>query len=243
MSTHDRRARFRALHERDELFVMPNPWDVGSARLLAVGGLRGAGDDEPGLRVGARQAGSDRDARRARRACRRARGRDPAAPQRRQRALLPGRSRWRRRDRRAAGGGWRRRLLDRGLRPGYGRDGSDRRRDAARRGGCGGGPRGGRAARPHRARREPHPWRRRPRRHDRPARRVPRCGRRRRLRAGARRPRPDRRRSWRGRSAGQRPRAAGRTVDRRARASRRPPRLDGQPARERGVRRARRRRA
>jgi 2-methylisocitrate lyase-like PEP mutase family enzyme len=30
----DRRARFRALHARDELFVMPNPWDVGSARLL-----------------------------------------------------------------------------------------------------------------------------------------------------------------------------------------------------------------
>jgi 2-methylisocitrate lyase-like PEP mutase family enzyme len=27
-------ARFRELHERDELFVMPNPWDVGSARLL-----------------------------------------------------------------------------------------------------------------------------------------------------------------------------------------------------------------
>jgi len=30
----DRRARFRALHERERLFVMPNPWDVGSARLL-----------------------------------------------------------------------------------------------------------------------------------------------------------------------------------------------------------------
>jgi 2-methylisocitrate lyase-like PEP mutase family enzyme len=29
----DRRAAFRALHERD-CFVMPNPWDVGSARLL-----------------------------------------------------------------------------------------------------------------------------------------------------------------------------------------------------------------
>src|SRR5256885_15471598 len=31
----DRRARFRALHGREQLFVMPNPWDVGSARLLA----------------------------------------------------------------------------------------------------------------------------------------------------------------------------------------------------------------
>jgi 2-methylisocitrate lyase-like PEP mutase family enzyme len=30
----DRRARFRALHAGTELFLMPNPWDVGSARLL-----------------------------------------------------------------------------------------------------------------------------------------------------------------------------------------------------------------
>jgi 2-methylisocitrate lyase-like PEP mutase family enzyme len=27
--------RFRELHLRDEIFVMPNPWDIGSARLLA----------------------------------------------------------------------------------------------------------------------------------------------------------------------------------------------------------------
>src|SRR6266852_5304481 len=26
---------FRALHERDSAFVIPNPWDVGTARLLA----------------------------------------------------------------------------------------------------------------------------------------------------------------------------------------------------------------
>src|SRR6476659_632729 len=26
---------FRALHERNEAFIIPNPWDVGSARLLA----------------------------------------------------------------------------------------------------------------------------------------------------------------------------------------------------------------
>lgn len=31
----ERRARFRALHEREQLFVMPNPWDAGSAKLLA----------------------------------------------------------------------------------------------------------------------------------------------------------------------------------------------------------------
>jgi len=39
MSAADRRARFRELHARDELFVMPNPWDVGSARLLAGEGF------------------------------------------------------------------------------------------------------------------------------------------------------------------------------------------------------------
>ena len=31
----ERRQRFRELHAADGLFVMPNPWDVGSARLLA----------------------------------------------------------------------------------------------------------------------------------------------------------------------------------------------------------------
>jgi 2-methylisocitrate lyase-like PEP mutase family enzyme len=35
MSVAERRARFRELHAREQLFVMPNPWDVGSARLLA----------------------------------------------------------------------------------------------------------------------------------------------------------------------------------------------------------------
>jgi 2-methylisocitrate lyase-like PEP mutase family enzyme len=35
VSVDERRARFRALHEREELFVMPNPWNVGSAKLLA----------------------------------------------------------------------------------------------------------------------------------------------------------------------------------------------------------------
>ena len=39
MSASDRRARFRALHDAEKLFVMPNPWDVGSARLLASCGF------------------------------------------------------------------------------------------------------------------------------------------------------------------------------------------------------------
>ena len=35
----DRRERFRALHAAGRLFVMPNPWDAGSARLLAAAGF------------------------------------------------------------------------------------------------------------------------------------------------------------------------------------------------------------
>jgi 2-methylisocitrate lyase-like PEP mutase family enzyme len=35
MTVEERRTRFRELHSRDELFVMPNPWNVGSAKLLA----------------------------------------------------------------------------------------------------------------------------------------------------------------------------------------------------------------
>jgi 2-methylisocitrate lyase-like PEP mutase family enzyme len=35
----ERRRRFAELHARDGLFVMPNPWDVGSARLLATLGF------------------------------------------------------------------------------------------------------------------------------------------------------------------------------------------------------------
>jgi 2-methylisocitrate lyase-like PEP mutase family enzyme len=40
MTVADRRARFRALHDGDELFVMPNPWDAGSAKLLAACGFQ-----------------------------------------------------------------------------------------------------------------------------------------------------------------------------------------------------------
>lgn len=40
MSETDRRARFRALHAGPDLFVMPNAWDIGSARLLAACGAQ-----------------------------------------------------------------------------------------------------------------------------------------------------------------------------------------------------------
>lgn len=35
MTPRERRRRFFELHARDDVFVLPNPWDVGSARLLA----------------------------------------------------------------------------------------------------------------------------------------------------------------------------------------------------------------
>ena len=34
-SQHDNAATFRVLHERETPFLLPNPWDAGSARLLA----------------------------------------------------------------------------------------------------------------------------------------------------------------------------------------------------------------
>ncbi|MET0939437.1 MAG: isocitrate lyase/phosphoenolpyruvate mutase family protein [Gaiellaceae bacterium] len=39
MNAGERRARFGELHERERLFVMPNPWDAGSARILAAAGF------------------------------------------------------------------------------------------------------------------------------------------------------------------------------------------------------------
>jgi 2-methylisocitrate lyase-like PEP mutase family enzyme len=49
MSVGDRRARFRALHAAEQLFVMPNPWDVGSARLLESCGFDALATTSAGL--------------------------------------------------------------------------------------------------------------------------------------------------------------------------------------------------
>ena len=49
MSAHDRRARFRELHERERIFVMPNPWDIGSAKLLASLGFEALATTSAGL--------------------------------------------------------------------------------------------------------------------------------------------------------------------------------------------------
>ena len=47
--TSDRCARFHALHQRDQIFVMPNPWDIGSARLLATLGFEALATTSAGL--------------------------------------------------------------------------------------------------------------------------------------------------------------------------------------------------
>jgi len=45
----DRRARFRELHSQPQLFIMPNPWDIGSARLLASCGFEALATTSAGL--------------------------------------------------------------------------------------------------------------------------------------------------------------------------------------------------
>ena len=48
MTAEPRRARFHELHAREQLFVMPNPWDVGSARILAALGFKALGTSSAG---------------------------------------------------------------------------------------------------------------------------------------------------------------------------------------------------
>ena len=45
----ERREVFRALHERPGCFVMPNPWDVGTARILAALGFEALATTSAGL--------------------------------------------------------------------------------------------------------------------------------------------------------------------------------------------------
>jgi 2-methylisocitrate lyase-like PEP mutase family enzyme len=51
--------RFRALHERDHPFVIPNPWDVGSARLLAGAGFEALATTSAGHAASAGVADGD----------------------------------------------------------------------------------------------------------------------------------------------------------------------------------------
>jgi 2-methylisocitrate lyase-like PEP mutase family enzyme len=63
MSISDRRARFRALHAQEQLFVMPNPWDVGSARLLESCGFEALATTSAGFAwsIGKPDQGVSRD--------------------------------------------------------------------------------------------------------------------------------------------------------------------------------------
>lgn len=45
----DKARSFRALHEGPETFVLPNPWDAGSARILAALGYRALATTSAGL--------------------------------------------------------------------------------------------------------------------------------------------------------------------------------------------------
>lgn len=49
MTPAQKRARFRELHAADGVWVMPNPWDVGSARLLANAGFPALATTSAGL--------------------------------------------------------------------------------------------------------------------------------------------------------------------------------------------------
>ena len=52
VSQNDKAIRFRALHQAPGAFVIPNPWDAGSARILAALGFQALAVDlvqpEPG---------------------------------------------------------------------------------------------------------------------------------------------------------------------------------------------------
>ena len=179
-----RAQRFRALHE-GEPFLIPNPWDAGSAKVFEALGFEALATTSSGFAFTlgpARRRGDPRRGGRARRALDRAtelplsvdleNGYGPDA-------------RGRGAGDRAGGGGRRGRRLDRGLRPG--RAASTSSTHAAER--VAAAAEAARAARLpvhlHRPGREPHPRQPRPRRHDRPPAGL-RGGRRRRaLRAGA----------------------------------------------------------
>lgn len=59
MTPGERGAAFRALHERGRLFVLPNPWDAGSARLLAMLGFEALATTSAGFAFSQGKADSD----------------------------------------------------------------------------------------------------------------------------------------------------------------------------------------
>src|SRR5713101_6280963 len=59
----DKGRAFRALHQRDRAFIIPNPWDPGSARLLAQRGFEALATTSAGFAfsVGQRDNSVGRD--------------------------------------------------------------------------------------------------------------------------------------------------------------------------------------
>ena len=55
----ERGHRFRDLHRRDEPLLLPNPWDVGTARLLAHAGFEALGTTSLGVAASQGQRGTD----------------------------------------------------------------------------------------------------------------------------------------------------------------------------------------
>jgi 2-methylisocitrate lyase-like PEP mutase family enzyme len=45
----DKGAAFRALHEEEGAFIIPNPWDIGSARILASMGFSSLATTSAGM--------------------------------------------------------------------------------------------------------------------------------------------------------------------------------------------------
>ena len=192
-ATQDQKAAdFRALHE-GEAFVIPNPWDAGSARVLEALGFKALATTSSGFALALGRLDGDvtldevvehtRAARRSER---------PSGLRRPRERLRPGPGGRRAGDHQGGRGGSGRRL-DRGLRPGR-RDLRLRPRRRARDRGLRGGPGAGLPVHAHGASREPHPRQPGPRRHDlAPAGvRARRRGRALRARTGRRRPDPSR---------------------------------------------------
>lgn len=60
---HEKAETFRALHERDGAFIIPNPWDMGSARLLAALGFEALATTSSGAayyHLGVKDGGASR---------------------------------------------------------------------------------------------------------------------------------------------------------------------------------------
>src|SRR4051794_37287248 len=64
MTQAEKARAFRALHERDHAFIIPNPWDVGTARLLAHLGFEALATTSAGFAfsIGQRDNTIERDA-------------------------------------------------------------------------------------------------------------------------------------------------------------------------------------